>query len=268
MVPSDTDKDVFILTAMPMFLVTALFIVGLLVACIEFGRHFRLRRRGEKASSGLGTIDGAVFGLMALLLGFSFSGAVSRFDTRRDLIVQETNAIGTAWLRVDLLPEATQPQIRNDFRAYLDARIAFYGNLEPDRAKAMDELAQSEKLQTRIWTECIAAARQVSSPAVLTLVAGSLNEMIDITTTRFVALQTHPPLPIYVTLILLAMASCLIAGFGMGDIDKRPWLHTAVFAVALFLTVYMIIDLEFPRVGIIRIDRYDQTLVNQRNNMN
>lgn len=257
-----------ILTAMPIFLLTALFIVGLLMACIEFGRRIRLRRPEEKRSSGLGVIDGAVFGLMALLLGFSFSGAVSRFNTRRELIVQETNAIGTAWLRVDLLPEATQPQIRNDFRAYLDARLAFYNSLSLDRAKALDELAFSEKLQTKIWTECVAAAKQTSSPAVLTLVVGSLNEMIDITTTRSVALQTHPPVAIYVTLVLLAMASSLIAGFGMGDTDKRPWLHTLVFAAALFLTIYMIIDLEFPRVGIIRVDRYDQALMNQRNSMN
>jgi hypothetical protein len=240
---------------MPIFLLTALFIVGLLMACIEFGRRIRLRRREEKWSAGLGVIDGAVFGLMALLLGFSFSGAVSRFDERRELIVQETNAIGTAWLRVDLLPEASQPQIRNDFRAYLDARLAFYNSLGLDPTKALDELALSEKLQTKIWTECIAAAKQTSSPAVLTLSVGSLNEMIDITTTRSVALQTHPPLVIYITLVLLAMASSLIAGFGMGDTEKRPWLHTLVFGTALFLTVYMIIDLEFPRVGIIRVDR-------------
>lgn len=253
---------------MSIFLVTSLFIVGLLVACIELGRRLRLRRREEKPSSGLGTIDGAVFGLMALLLGFSFSGAVSRFDLRRDLIVQEANAIGTAWLRIDLLPEGVQPQIRNDFRAYLDARLDFYKNLESDRAKALEELALSQNLQTKIWTESIAAAKQISSPAVLTLVAGSLNEMIDISSTRSVALQTHPPLLIYLTLVMLAMASCLIAGFGMGDTDKRPWLHTAVFAVALFLTVYMIIDLEFPRAGIIRVDRYDKALIDQRKSIN
>ena len=253
---------------MPIFLLAALFIVGLLVAGIEFGRRFRLRSREEKFSSGLGVIDGAVFGLMALLLSFSFSGAVSRFDARRELIVQETNAIGTAWLRVDLLPEAAQPQIRDDFRSYLDARLAFYKNLGADRAKAADELALSEKLQNQIWKESVAAAKQTSSPAVLTLVVGSLNEMIDITTTRFVALQTHPPLPMYVTLVLLALASSLIAGFGMGDTSKRPWLHTLVFAAALALTIYTIIDLEFPRVGIIRVDRYDQALVNQRNSMN
>ena len=253
---------------MPIFVFTTFFIVGLLMACIEFGRRIRLRRREEKWSSGLGAIDGAVFGLMALLLGFSFSGAVSRFDARRELIVQETNIIGTTWLRVDLLPEAAQPLIRNDLRAYLDARLAFYQNLRRDRAKALEDLARSEKLQLKIWTESIVAAKQTSSPAVLTLVAGSLNEMIDITTMRSVALQTHPPLAMYATLVLLAVASSLIAGFGMGDTEKRPWLHTLVFAASLALTVYTIIDLEFPRVGLIRVDRYDQALVNLRNTMN
>jgi hypothetical protein len=260
--------EVGILSAMPIFVFAALFIVGLSLACMEFGRRIRLRRREEKVSSGLGVIDGAVFGLMALLLGFSFSGAVSRFDVRRELIVQETNAIGTAWLRVDLLPEAAQPEIRDNFRAYLDARLAFYKNLDLDRAKASEELVLSQKLQGKIWTESIAAAKETNSTAVLTLVVSSLNEMIDITTTRFVALQTHPPIPLYVTLVLLALASSLIAGFGMGDSDKRSWLHTLVFSFALTLTVYTIIDLEFPRVGIIRVDRYDQALVDQRNSMN
>jgi hypothetical protein len=253
---------------MPIFLFTALFVVGLMMACIEFGRRFRLRRPAEKLSSGLDVIDAAVFGLMSLLLGFSFSGALTRFDARRDLIVQEANNIGTAWLRVDLLPEAAQPQIRTDFRAYLDARLAFYKYLNYNHVKAFDELALSEKLQKKIWTESVAAAKQTNSPAVLTLVAGSLNQMIDITTTRFVALLAHPPIPMYVTLVLLAMASSIIAGFRLGDTDKRLWMHTVIFAAALALTVYLIIDFEFPRFGVIRIDRYDQALVNQRNSMN
>jgi hypothetical protein len=257
-----------ILGAMPLFLLSALFIVGLLVAGIEFGRRIRLRSSEEKFSSGLGVIDSAVFGLMALLLGFSFAGAVSRFDVRRDLIVQETNAIGTAWLRIDLLPEAAQPQIRDDFRAYLDARLAYYRDLSDDRAKAAVSLALSEKLQNKIWTESVAAAEQTSSNAVMTLVLGSLNEMIDITTTRLVALQNHPPIPIYVTLVLLALASAVVAGFEMGDTGKRSWLHTLVFAAALALTIYTMIDLEFPRFGVIRVDRFDQALVKQRNSMN
>jgi hypothetical protein len=252
----------------PIFIFTALFLVGLVMASIELGRRIRARSSNQKTSSGLSVIDGAVFGLMGLLLAFSFSGGVSRFDTRRELIVHETNAIGTAYLRIDLLPEAAQPQIRDDFRAYLDARLTFYSNLSVDRAKAFDELAASDKLQRKIWNESLAAAKQTGSPAVLSLVVSSLNEMFDITTTRAVALQTHPPLPIYITLILLALASSLVAGFGMGDTGKRPWLHTLVYAAALTLTVYTIIDLEFPRFGIIRVDRYDQALVNLRSSMN
>jgi hypothetical protein len=253
---------------MPIFLLTVVFIVGLLIASLEFGRRVRLSWREDKLSSGLGVIDAAVFGLMSLLLGFSFSGAASRFDARRELIVQETNAIGTAWLRVDLLPESAQPQIRDDFRSYLDARLAFYQGLGTDHRKALDKLAFSEKLQQKIWTESVAAAKQTASPSVLMLVVGSLNEMIDITTTRFVALETHPPIFIYVTLVLLFFASSFLAGLGMGDTDKYAWLHTAIFAVALTVTLYTIIDLEFPRIGILRIDRYDQALVNQRNSMN
>lgn len=72
----------------------------------------------------------------------------------------------------------------------------------------------------------------------------------------------------YITLVLLALASSLIAGYGMGDCGKHEWLHTLVYAIALTVTVYTIIDLEFPRFGIIRIDRYDQALVDQRNSMN
>lgn len=250
------------------FLLTTSFFVGLMLVCIEFGRRIRARRADQKASSGLSIIDGAVFGLMGLLLAFSFSGAVSRFDTRRELLVQETNAIGTAWFRVDLLPESAQPGIRNDFRSYVDARLGFYNDLTTDRPKAMQELTKSQQLQKKLWADSVAASKESGSPAVLTLVVGSLNEMIDITTTRLVALQAHPPLPIYLTLGLLALGSSLLAGFGLGDAGKRPWLHTLVYAAALTITVYTIIDLEFPRIGIIRVDRYDRVLLDQRNSMN
>jgi hypothetical protein len=248
-------------------LLSALFLVALVIAFIECGRRIRLRRKDDDASKGLSVIDGAVFGLMGLLLAFSFSGAEGRFETRRQLIVQETNAIGTAYLRVDLLPEAAQPQIRYDFRAYVDSRITFYKEVTSDRARTIKNFEHSIELQKKVWTETVAAAKQTGSPAVLSLVVSSLNDMIDITTTRLVALQTHPPLAIYITLVLLALASALIAGFGMGDSGKRPWLHTLVYAVALTATVYTIIDLEFPRIGIVRVDRYDQTLIDQRNSM-
>jgi hypothetical protein len=252
---------------MTIFVLLTLFLMAVLLACMETGRRVRRRRHEEKTSSGLSVIDGAVFGLLGLLLAFAFSGADSRFEARRQLIVTETNAIGTAWLRIDLLPAASQPQIRQDFRQYVDDRIAFYRYLNRETAKANDALAESNALQAKIWAESTTAAREVPQAAVLSLVTQSLNDMIDITTTRAVALQTHPPMAIYVLLIVLALASSLIAGFDMGDQPKRQWLHTAVYAVALTITIYTILDLEFPRVGIVRVDRYDQVLVDQRQSM-
>lgn len=252
---------------MTVFLMITLVLMALLLACIEMGRRIRLRHKDEEASGGLSVIDGAVFGLLGLLLAFAFSGADARFEARRQLIVQETNDIGTAWLRVNLLPASAQPQLRADYRRYVDDRIAFYRDLNDNPQQARADFANSNTLQTKIWSESIAAARQDPNPAVLSLVLSSLNDMIDITTTRAVALETHPPLAIYILLFVLALASSLIAGFSMGDRRKRPWLHTIVYAVALTVTIYTILDLEFPRAGIVRVDRYDQALINQRNSM-
>ena len=94
------------------------FFVGM-VLLLEVGRRIRLRalaKEGEKPAGGLGVVEGAIFGLMGLVIAFTFSGAASRFDARRQLIVEEANSIGTAYLRIDLLPEATQPPLREMLR--------------------------------------------------------------------------------------------------------------------------------------------------------
>src|SRR2546430_6841054 len=121
---------------------------------LEIGRRIGIRRMkedGGTAGEGVGAVDGAVFALLGLLIAFTFSGALARFDTRRELIVEETNAIGTAYLRLDLLPAAAQPEVREGFRKYVDSRLALYRNL-PDIEAAKAELARSAELQHEIWS--------------------------------------------------------------------------------------------------------------------
>src|SRR5437899_141288 len=133
---------------------------GMLVL-LEIGRRIAVRRMArdpEGARAGIGAIEGAVFGLLGLLIAFTFSGAASRFDTRRQLIVEETNDIGTAYLRLDLLPADAQPALRESFRRYVDARIEIYRKL-PDIAAAKDQLAKAVELQTQIWRQAVAASR-------------------------------------------------------------------------------------------------------------
>jgi hypothetical protein len=140
------------LSLMTVLLLLAVFLMALLLAGIETGRRIRLRRQVDKAGAGLGVIDGAVFGLLSLLLAFSFSGADSRFEARRQFIVQETNSIGTVWLRIDLLPPAAQPQLRQDLRQYVDERIAFYRDLSDEPSRATADAAASNALQMNIWS--------------------------------------------------------------------------------------------------------------------
>jgi hypothetical protein len=222
-------------------------------------RHLASDPKG--ARTGTGTIEAAVFALLGLLIAFTFSGAVSRFDDRRHLIVEEANAIGTAFLRLDLLPAGAQPALREEFRRYVQYRLEVFRKLSDVRA-AQEELAVATKLQGKIWSQAVAASHAegaASSAQVLLLPA--LNQMIDITTTRSMALQLHPPLIIYGMLFLVALASALLAGYSMAGGKDRKWLHVTGFALVIALTVYVILDIEFPRFGLIRVDAFDQAMV-------
>jgi hypothetical protein len=248
-------------------LTAVLLAAGLLLAmfaCLEIGHRLGRRRAAQdREGAGAGVVDGAIFALLGLLIAFTFSGAASRFDQRRALIVEEANAIGTAYLRIDLVPAAAQVELRESFRRYLDARLAAYRAI-PDLDKVNAELARAGRLQQEIWTKAVAAS--AGSPAAV-LVLPALNQMIDITTTRTMAGQTHPPVIIFALLFGLALLSALLAGHGMGLANRRNWLHTATFALALAGAVYVIIDIEYPRVGLIRVDAFDAVLVELRESM-
>ena len=124
-------------------------------------------------------------------MAFTFSGAASRFDSKRQLVIQEANAIGTAYLRLDLLPPAAQPPLRGLFRRYLDARLAYYRDiLDSDRSEGHE--ASWLALQGEIWTGAATATREETALSARLLLLPALNEMIDITTTRAAALRMHP----------------------------------------------------------------------------
>jgi hypothetical protein len=237
--------------------------VGMLIL-LNVGRRIgdgHLASDPKGARTGTGTIEAAVFALLGLLIAFTFSGAVSRFDHRRHLIVEETNAIGTAYLRLDLLPVGAQPALRETFRQYVNSRLETYRKL-PDIEAAKAEHSKSIKLQEALWTNAVAASQaQGASAASPMLLLPALNQMIDITTTRTMALQLHPPFIIFGMLFLVALASALLAGYAMAGGKDRKWLHVFGFALVIALTVYVILDIEFPRLGLIRVDAFDQAMV-------
>lgn len=249
----------------------ALGLFGGMLLCLETGLQLGLRRRAESRDGGAGpgfiALGGAVFALLGLLIAFTFSGAAARFELKRHLVVDEANAIETAYLRIDLLPAAAQPAIREGFRQYLDARLAVYDKL-PNFEAASVEIARAVALQRKIWALAVAACRDLPSPATVTLVMSSLNEMIDISTTRTAALQAHAPGIIFVLLASVSLVCSFIAGFDASGRKNRSWVHSIGFAAILATTFYVILDLEYPRVGLIRLTSIDQVLVEVRHNMN
>jgi hypothetical protein len=238
------------------------------LALLELGRRLGARRRArypERATAGLGALEGAIFALMGLLLAFSFSGALGRRDARRTLIVEEANDIGTAWLRIDQLPADAQPAMRVLFRRYLDARRLVYQAF-PDIGAARAELARSGRLQNEIWSHAIEATRD-TPPSTRLLVLPALNDMIDVTLERTVAAESHPPQAIYALLFGLVLVSALIAGYALAENQATSWTHVLAFAAVLSITVYVIPDLDYPRFGLIRIDAFDQVLEDVRRSM-
>jgi len=250
----------------------ALMTVGLFLAMLmlsEVGRRIGIRRMlkdPEGARAGVGAVEGAVFGLLGLLVAFTFSGAAVRFDVRRQLIIEETNAIGTAYLRIDLLPPEAQPRLRESFRRYVDSRLEVYRKL-PDLQAAMEERARSAPLERAVWEQAVTACQEAGSQPATMLLLPALNQMIDITTTRTMAGQTHPPTVIFAMLAVLALAGALLAGYGMAGGKSRSWLHMLALAAMLAVTVFVILDIEYPRLGLIQVSDFDQALVDLRQSM-
>ncbi|HVN44648.1 MAG TPA: hypothetical protein VMT66_05300 [Steroidobacteraceae bacterium] len=246
-----------------------LLFLGMLIM-LEAGRRLggvRRQRESDSDRSNLGPIEGAVFAVFGLLMAFTFSGAATRFNEKRMLIAQEVNAVQTAYLRLQLLPQEPRTALQDLFRNYLDSRLEYYRKI-PDPAAA-DAMAASEQLQQRIWSSAVVATELPGAHRDAgKLLLPAVNAMIDIATVRAMALQIHPPRIIYALLFCLALICSLLAGYRMGGAPSRSWLHILGFTLVTVVVVYVILDVEYLREGLIRLQTADQLLIKARATMN
>lgn len=248
---------------MNLVLVPVALFIGLVV-CLEIGYRLGAKRLKNvpNAHEGFGAIEGAVFGLFGLLLSLTFFGAVSRLDARRQLIVQEANAIASAYMRVDLLPDPEQPEVRRLFREYLDERVRI--SEMSNEAAALQEMPKAAKLQQAISSRAISAIKEGAPGAILLVPA--VNQMIEIASAKAIAVRTHLPELVLEFLIAAALLSGLVAGFGMAR-GHRNWLAVLTYASVIALTVYVMIDMEYPRAGLIRIGAADLAMTTLRDSI-
>ena len=246
------------------FCVTLSFIAGSLLL-MRYGRRLgerHIARQGRDAMGGHTAIEGAMFALMGLILAFALSGALQRFDERRELILQEANAISTGYDRLDMLEPAARQVLKSKVKEYLSARLALYR--EPMKFSFVREATiyspeHQERilsLKREIWTE----ASENCSPPFCAFILTPLNSMFEAARLRNGIAERHPPHIVYFLLFGLGLIGALIAGFSMATSKKASWLHMASYAVTLGLVLFIVTDIEFPRLGFIQVSTFDHFL--------
>jgi len=241
-------------------LLLALFAAMLALAVLghRLGRR-RLLGETDQERVGIVSVETAIFGLMGLIFAFTYAGAAQRFEQRRVLTIQEANAIGTVYLRIDLVAEGARPALRGKVKRYAQSLHSAYDSL-PDE-KAFDRgLAQARALQGEIWNDAVAALRD-APPVANQLLIPALNDMFDLNVTHEAVVRVKTPGAILATLVILAFICSLLAGYGLAG--SRPWahfLHKVGFALVVTGIVYIVIDYDYPRFGLIRIDFADRAL--------
>lgn len=242
----------------------------ILYFCTYKGRKYGLKviaRHPDNKLEVLTVAESAVFALLGLLIAFTFSGAYDRFELRKVQIIEEGNALETAYLRLDLLAPATQPAMRDIFHRYVDSRIAIYQALPMFRV-AMREWKNSLKLRSQIWDAAVAACKTTGDSTLTQLILPPLNDMFDIANTRYASTRVHSPPIVFILLIGLAGLSSYLAGFATAKNKVYNPIYILSYVAITAFTIYIVIDLEFPLVGLIRIDAFNQVLVDVKKEMN
>jgi hypothetical protein len=240
----------------PIWLIGCGLLVLLLLA-IEVGSRIGAResaRRKEEGTVDLGPIQGAILGLLGLLLAFTYSLAASRQDARRELVVREANAIGTAYLRAGLLPEPYRRDLQSVLRKYVDSRIV-PDEVVQDPIKLAEAVRRSELVLQTLWP---AAGRSIESrtPTPLdALMFQALNEVIDLHTDRLAAFEYRIPEVILWLLFTVATIAMAMTGFGDGLSGHRSLVLTFTLAVLVAAVIVVILDLDHPRRGFIRVSQ-------------
>ena len=204
-----------------------------------------------------------VYSLLGLLIGFTFSGAANRFDARRLRIGDVVHAIGVAWEAIDVLPPESQPPIRDGFKQYLEALLAADTTQEEPVTVADKFLEASDVTKARhaVWLQAVAAVSVPSGERARLILLPALREMFVSAERERIARLIHPPKIIYLMLGLTALAAALLGGYAFATTPTRNWTYMLGIAAAVSISTYVILDLEYPRIGLVRVDPLDQVLV-------
>jgi hypothetical protein len=248
--------------------VSASFLLGSL-ALLAYGRRLgqrHLAKADGKPMAGLDAVEGAVFALLGLLIAFALSGALQRFDERRQLIVQESIAISTAYDHLDLLEPASRDAMRAKLKDYLGARIALFSapidfDFEHERASySKEQEAAIAALKAELWSGTISACPSAHYVSTCSVLLPIITHVFETAQLRRGANEKHPPKIVFGMLYGFGFVGSLLAGFSMAASKAPSRVHLLAFTLALSFALFVLTNVEFPRLGLIRVDFFDHFL--------
>ena len=231
---------------------------------VEVGYRIGKRRHAhspDEKDASVAAMVASILGLLAFMLAFTFSMAATRFDTRRQGVLLEANAIGTTWLRARLLPEPQRTEIKELLRRYTELRAQ-----KIDASTITELMAESEKLHEQLWTRGVAAAEKDSGSIMTGLFLQSLNESIDLHSTRvFAGLLSRVPLTIWLALLSLNVLGMVAVGYQSGLSATRRTPEMLILTLAFATVLYLNLDLDRAHEGLLHVNQ--QPMINLHNTM-
>jgi len=242
------------------------FVVFLLILLLNWlgyrFKHYQLRKHPNAEMDNLGPIEGSLLGLMALLLAFSFGNSASKFEGHREIIVEEANEIGTVILRCDLYPDTPRNLLIANMKEYVESRVDYY-EARADEEKIAVALQKSKIISKKIWDIVTEESKKPNALVRSNQMIPAVNDMIDITITREGARIAKVPPVILFMLIILIQTSAFLVGYSQKS-KKRNLVMNYGFAVMISLALYLVLELDRPRRGIINLDSTEQKILDLR----
>jgi hypothetical protein len=227
------------------------------------GNYIRNKRHTEEKL----TETSPLIALLFFLLAFTFGMSGERYDSRRKIVVEEANDIGTALLRSDLYPDSTRTLFRKDFKEYVEARISYY-QVGADVKGILKADSLSQVISSKLWKRASALSKDPANLAATQQMIPALNAMIDVTTSRLVGEKAKVPESILMMLFFLALISAFYGGYSEGRRGKMDWIVQVGFCLLVSLVILFTLDLDRPRRGFVNLDAPNQTIIDLRKNFN
>jgi fumarate reductase subunit D len=233
-----------------LFFIGVIVLLGVIELCFRLGRKQR-KPADEAHKTHITALQTALLGLLALLLGFTFAMSVTRFEARKNLVLEEANAIGNAYWRSQLIPAEHRPAVAKMLHEYASASLDYHlADQDSPRFAAANATARRIERQIR----AAVAARAENPPTISTIMfIQAINDMAQINEKRRVALENHVPEPVYYLLFIVAAGSMAYIAYGTGLYGRRRPVSTGMFAALIALVLTFILDIDQPIGGLIEV---------------